>query len=317
MYRTIKIDKRRQAFTLVELLVVIGIIVVLAALAASFAPRLSDDTKLSRAVDNLEQWLLTAKMRAKRDSLATGIRLVQAPGDQLGYYSQVQYIQQPDSLSGGWLSSTAIPNSVPYGTNFLTGGILQSAGSGTVTFVNVDFTLGGLPANEWLVQPGDYLEVRDGGVYQILIATATTVTLLNAATPLSYDASLTIATPTTNYRIHRQPRILIGEEPLNLPNNFAICANVIPNTIIPGCNVLPGASGNLEILFSPTGAVVGTNAATSTIFLTVFDTTMSPFDINRAGIVAVQSRTGFLGAYGVAAGVDPFYFARIARESGL
>src|SRR5579884_4528291 len=105
MYKTIKIADRRNAFTLMEMLVAITIIVVLAALAAAFAPRIDDNQKLTRAVDNLEQWLLTAKMRAKRDGLATGLRFVSAPGDAPGTYSQFQYIQQPEPLAGGYFNA--------------------------------------------------------------------------------------------------------------------------------------------------------------------------------------------------------------------
>lgn len=372
MYATIKIDKRRQAFTLVEMLVAIAIILVIAALAAAFAPRLADDTKLSRAVDSLEQWLLTAKMRAKRDGLATGIRLTQAPGDQAGLYSQVQYIQQPDPLTGGWLSATnttgTLPFAPPPNSNvFLNGGMClptpsplpNQALSGQVLLYNVDVSLGSfasgaIPSTQWLVQPGDYLELRDGGVYYITSATALATllppylpnipaTLLQLGGTSGYQTALTITAPTTNYRIHRQPRILIGEEPLSLPNNFAIDTRVIPgpafaqpniplNSIIPNnttitwSNVIAGPSGNLDILFSPSGAVIGSNAVNSMIVLTVYDTTMIVPDINsfisRIGIVAVQTRTGFIGAYGAAAGAglagyNPFYLAEIGRESGM
>ena len=67
--------------------------------SAAFAPSIADSSNLTRAVDNLQQWLLTAKMRAKRDGLATGIRFIQAQGDPPGFFSQVQYIQQPDDLN--------------------------------------------------------------------------------------------------------------------------------------------------------------------------------------------------------------------------
>src|SRR5579875_356607 len=137
MYKTIKIADRRNAFTLMEMLVAITIIVVLAALAAAFAPRIDDNQKMTRAVDNLEQWLLTAKMRAKRDGLSTGLRFIQAPGDGVGAYSQFQYIQQPEPLSGGACLGPAggtAPGAYPYTnpttlvTNFYTGGLLTSAG---------------------------------------------------------------------------------------------------------------------------------------------------------------------------------------------
>ncbi|HTU21950.1 MAG TPA: prepilin-type N-terminal cleavage/methylation domain-containing protein [Gemmataceae bacterium] len=299
MYRTAKTAKRRDAFTLVEMLVVIAIILAIAALAAAFAPRVSDSQNLTRAVDNLEQWLLTAKMRAKRDRLATGVRFVQAPGDAAGIYSQIQYVQQPDSLSG-------IPNVAT----------LVSAGNGTVTFSGVDFSLGGAVLAQPLVQFGDYLEVRDGGVYFISAASGPTTLQLNGT---GYDTSLTIAAPgTSNYRILRQARILIGEEPLTLPNNFAVNFNTIPGTTSAGSNVALSPSYlYYEILFSPTGAVVGSNAGQGALFVTVYDQTMNPFDLNKVGIVAVQCRTGFIGAYSVYSAANPFYFAETGQESGL
>ena len=138
-------SQTRPAFTLIELLVVMAIILAIAALAAAFAPRVSDNQNLTRAVDNVEQWLLTAKMRAKRDGLATGLRFIQAQGDAADTYSQFQYIQQPDPLSGGWLSANRSPSgsSVPYAGMYLNGGMLMSASGGTVSFGNVDFSLGG------------------------------------------------------------------------------------------------------------------------------------------------------------------------------
>src|SRR5579884_726590 len=167
MYTAKSSNNHRRAFTLIELIVVIGIILVIAALAAAFAPRVSDSQNLTRAIDQFEQWLLTAKMRAKRDGLATGIRFIPAPNDlnpanpnlaNSGTYSTFQYIQQPDPLAG----------SPGGGTLMGAGGTL---GPGIVQFANVDFTLQGLPPGQWLVQQGDYLEVRDGGVYRIGTAT--------------------------------------------------------------------------------------------------------------------------------------------------
>ena len=317
MYKTKKIVDRRRAFTLVEMLVVIAIILALAALAAAFAPRVNDSRNLTRAVDNIEQWLLTAKMRAKRDGLATGVRLIQAPGDAAGTYSQFQYIQQPDPLSGGsWTSAGPI------------GGVLQSASAGVVTFAlgSVDFTLGlginPLLAYQYLVQPGDYLEVRDGGVYSILAVTSPNTLQLGSS---PYDTALTIAAPgTTNYRILRQPRILIGEEPLALPNNYAVNMN-LGGSVLPGPAASsyinpPGPATYYDIVFSPNGAVVGANAVNAITTFLVHDMTMNPFDPNRAGIIGVQSRTGFIGTYDLSP-VPPygnyFGFVAIGRESGL
>jgi prepilin-type N-terminal cleavage/methylation domain-containing protein len=375
MCKTKKIADRRDAFTLVEMLVVIAIILVVAALAAAFAPRVDDNQKLSRAVDNLEQWLLTAKMRAKRDGLATGIRFIQTQGDVnidpglklvppvATVFSQFQYIQQPEPLSGGVCVGGPAPALLPPAYqyppvtgNYYTGGLLISAaqtpansgleyvtffGTNTPAPVGVDFSLGGTPQfdafgrPQWLVQSGDYLEINGGGVY--LIANVVTpppgqpaTTLQLGATP--YDLALNIplispASPMTNYRILRQPRVLIGEEPLSLPNNYAVNFNAIPGYLpaTPGSNVIPRIVKLIptppvqyyEILFSPTGAIIGTNAGNPTIVISVWDTTMDTPDSNRVGIVGVQSRSGFIGAYGVSLSANPFLFVQTARESGL
>ena len=73
------ITKHRDAFTLIELLVVIGIILLIAALGVTMLPRFQQDQKVQRGSDQLQQYLLIAKQCAKRDLLATGIRLYMAP----------------------------------------------------------------------------------------------------------------------------------------------------------------------------------------------------------------------------------------------
>jgi prepilin-type N-terminal cleavage/methylation domain-containing protein len=395
MCRTIKIAYRRKGFTLVEMLVVIGIILVIAALAAAFAPRITDSTNLSRAVDNLEQWLLTAKMRAKRDGLATGIRFIPDPNNPNSkLYYQIQYIQQPDPLTGGLLlqGTWTPPNGSPTGSNapppppnsasttfYLNGSMcLQSPNltplpplppipiqNGQVQIYNFDPSIGGTPfGSQWLVQPGDVLELRDGGVYTIagvvtpgpipnqiptttgvppvpvttlqlgIISGGATAYYSNPVVPpmpmyingnqwlptnppmvwaSSYEQSLNISSSgTANFRIIRQPRILIGEEPLALPNNYAVDL-----TATYGSNVQFGTSGYYEILFAPSGAVIGANAANGITGLVVYDTTMTPFDLNRAGLVAVQTRTGFIGAYNVGTAPNFFQFVQLSRESGL
>lgn len=376
MCMTKKIAKRHGAFTLIEMIVVIAIILVIAALAAAFAPRVTDNQNLTRAVDNLQQWLLTAKMRAKRDGLATGIRFIQSPGDIATdpglklptpvptIFSQVQYIQQPEPLAGGWMSSAAsptggsvLPPPPSAGVLFLNGSMLlqtpnatplpvappvpPTISGGQVQIYNFDPTLSGIPSmNQWLVQIGDNLEINGGGVFAIAgvwtsmglntpgpvpvttsppwPAPGIPVTTLQLGGTAFYSSSLIINSPgTTNFRILRQPRLLIGEEPLTLPNNYAVNFGLIPGTTSNGSNVANGFSGAPEILFSPTGAVIGTNAGTSTILISVWDTTATVPDPNAVGIIGIQGRSGFMGAYSVSLSGNPFLFVQMARESGL
>lgn len=316
----------RRGFTLVEMLVVIAIIIAIAAMAAAFMPRVNDSQRLTRAVDNFQQWLLTAKMRAKRDGLATGIRFVQAPGDAPGTYSQFQYVQQVDPISGGFTNSLGT-----IGGSLLS--VSAVAGMPTAVFGGVDFTIGGTPLpNQWLVQPGDYLEINGGAPYiigQVPLASPTNTLLLgqpnpvnpwvNPPIPSQYGLKLSITQPTTGFRILRQPRILMGEEPLALPDNYAANFAAIPGSgsSLPGCNVPLATNGFYEIVFAPSGSLTASSASAPILCVSIWDTTMEPPDPNRVGIVGVNGRSGFIGAYNVSLSGNPFLFVQNARESGM
>jgi type II secretory pathway pseudopilin PulG len=304
--------QRRPAFTLVELLVVIAIMIAIAALAAAFMPRVQDSTQLSNAIDQLEQWLLTAKMRAKRDGLVTGVRLKDPNGT--GMFTEGQYIQQPDPLSGGvCVGSTPVAGAYQYPSgsgNYYVGGLCIAGTTGSAQFAGVDFSLGGIPANDpvsglpqWLVQPGDYLELRDGGGVHLITGVSANTLTVSPAQPIA------LAAPTTNYRILRQPRPLLGENPLQLPGNLAVDPSL--------STVLKGVSGQVDVLFAPSGTVVGTNAGAGKIFLYVHDLTQNPVDPSRAGVVAVQTMTGYIGGYTAGPAGNPYLYAIEARGSGL
>ena len=99
---------RRPAFTLIELLVVIAIITILAALTAIFFPRFQDQELVNRGADQLQGWLLAAKMQAKRDRLPTGFRLILDPS---GNVTSLSYIQQPDNFAlGTYIGADTDPN---------------------------------------------------------------------------------------------------------------------------------------------------------------------------------------------------------------
>jgi hypothetical protein len=68
---------RRPAYTLLELLVVVGLIVVLATLTVAVAnSSLVDSYRVVGAADRLSGWLLNAKTRALRDRTPIGVRLI-------------------------------------------------------------------------------------------------------------------------------------------------------------------------------------------------------------------------------------------------
>src|SRR5690242_14063845 len=54
----------RSAFTLIELVVVMAILLFLGALAVYMLPRMQDNVKVSQAAVRLQGWLLSARQRA-------------------------------------------------------------------------------------------------------------------------------------------------------------------------------------------------------------------------------------------------------------
>src|SRR5262249_15880244 len=148
----------RTGFTLVELLVVIGILLALAGLVILFLPGVQQSQRAARGAADVQGALLIAKQRAVRDQGPRGVRLTVADAN-VGYVTKLQYIEQPDDFSGGVL--TTLPPAPPAtAPPFL-----------QIVLSNVDISNGDPAGNDktrWHVLEGDYLEVFGAGqVYRI------------------------------------------------------------------------------------------------------------------------------------------------------
>jgi prepilin-type N-terminal cleavage/methylation domain-containing protein len=288
-------QKHRPGFTLVELLVVMAIMVMLAALLVGLLPNAANSEREARAARLVQGWLNIAKQRAVRDQAPRGLRLFPGSNNPL-WVGSAQYIEQPDDFTGGTLQTdpAQLPPNPP------------------VPFDSVAFTLAGgsdlvngqvFPPNSpsdmelWNVQPGDYLEILGTGlVYDIV--TVTSPSTIKVSPALTYP----ITTPTAYYRILRRPRV-VGNDTLALPNGTVIdlATNVAYGNPLP-----PSASastpGVIDILFSPSGAVITRGASTATINLWVRAPSENPTLVNDPfqsypTIVAIFTRTGLVGAY--------------------
>ena len=324
----------RAGFTLIDLLVVTAIVALLAALGYLMLPGLFTDFGRVRSVDQLSQWLLTARQRAGRDGLPTGLRLL-LPTDDNGnvvvnpdgtvQVRQVQYVQQPGPLSGGnpILNARTTPPSVTW-----SGGALVSITAGRATFWDVDFTQGSAHPDEWLVQPGDYLELQDQ-LHQITQVLGPTRLALR-------DVDVTLNSPaqpgrtTGDYRILRRPRPLQGEDVLTIPNDVAVdmgqatvSDGVVtgfasgPSRNVPQRRVSATSSVILEVVFGPGGGLVGSGVGGGKVLLWVRDVSAEPPDGGHPILVAIQARTGFIAAHPVAPGADPYAFTEDGRASGM
>src|SRR5262245_22601100 len=88
----------RRAFTLVELLIVIGIIVLLLTLGALFLPNLDRNKGVPNATTQIEGYVRLARNQALRDGAPRGVRLIQDPNNPL-HVTALQYIEQPEPIA--------------------------------------------------------------------------------------------------------------------------------------------------------------------------------------------------------------------------
>lgn len=354
---------RRIGLTLIELVVVVGIIVILLGIGAAFLPGLQGNQKVQTGVDRIAQWLLIAKNRAKHDGLPTGLRFLltnnptadPAPPNGNPYLtvSQFMYVQQPDPLFGDPGASTLV-SAFTIPDLPLTNPPTYKQQQAQVLFTNNPDFVGGDAANP-LVQAGDYLELFGGGtLYQIA---SVQPSVLNPADNKTYVALQLNTNPTTlpgaiipgpngttSWRIIRQPRRLPGEDVLTLPQDIVVDLSVMPLPVAPAqvpvpitswatprSQNVPARAGSYEILFSPSGGVIGQTAQTGKILLWVRDATVpSPTEGDtpqsmqgNPTLVSIQVRGGFLGTYPVVPNTDAasypgqFYTDALRGRSGF
>jgi prepilin-type N-terminal cleavage/methylation domain-containing protein len=321
--------RTRRGFTLVELLVVIGIMLVISALGYWLLPGMIGNQNRARAVDQLTEWILTVKVRARRDGLATGVRILVDPTTNLA--SQVAYVQQPDPLTGGTCQGTCD------GSSNLTTGTAQQY----VLFSGVDFVgpaaLTASTTNpsessptdysQALVQPGDYLEVNYSGNVHLITGfafnsgTGLTRVSLNSNIPAFGSTTAAGTSYPTVYRILRQPRLLVGEELKSLGAELAIDFNALASPALSSKSLnVPsrtvGTATYYEIVFSPSGSVVGQGTMAGKVILWISDNAVTNTPAPPA-LIAINNRTGFIGAYEVAPGSDPYLFTEDGRSGGF
>lgn len=385
--------KPRQAFTLIEMLVVVSIMLALSAIVVGVSVRNGDRKYAQDGADRISGWLLLAKQWALRDQAPRGLRLWVDPNPASPTFMmvlQLQYIEQPDP----WVA--------PGGTVSCTAGGTAVIGSGPVDFTG---GFGGPGPNNplWPVQPNDVIEMGSGANMQAQILTGvlpTTLLVRSSVTPPA--TGITGATPNfptpglttinspqhgltsgvrlalnnvfaslnntpfkitvldansfyisaspgdpylpggtwstvtssfsgTNWRIVRQPRPRSGEAPLTLPPNVVV--DLSASTAYPGwAPTTLGPGGTVDILFTPSGAVVG--SFPTDLKLWVRDTSVpQPQPGNNilyggeVFIVTVSLRTGLISVHPADRTLntsvvpnrylEPYSFTKDGRASGL
>ena len=115
----IKLKKRlliRRGMTLVELLVVMSIMVTFAAMTAAFYPSISSDNQIAQASNKIQNLLVGARQKARRDNNVTGVRFFPDLNNSSAA-NQMMLVQKPVDLTGSSLGANIVyspPNIVSF-----------------------------------------------------------------------------------------------------------------------------------------------------------------------------------------------------------
>jgi prepilin-type N-terminal cleavage/methylation domain-containing protein len=261
----------RRAFTLVEMIVVIAIVVILAGLAVLLIPQLQDNQHVVSAADQLSGTLLLTRQWARRDQLPRGVRLNLAL-DSAGLMRvhTIQIMEQPDYfVSSPTMAIIGMtnPNGAPdpggnLPNTFLAGGIITVPTTGQPV-VNIDqpgttfvdfyggYGPGKPPGSQlplWPVQPGDYLDLmgnnKSDGLFKIITPTAVLPT--GGVLPSKNPTTLTVSDNLIVQNVPQTTLALLGPVTpahasiVAVYPNFQPFQNPIPFRILRGPRPMPG-----------------------------------------------------------------------------
>jgi prepilin-type N-terminal cleavage/methylation domain-containing protein len=313
----------RRGFTLVEMLVVMGIFLLLAALTVAFLANFRGSSS-SQATSQIYGWLSQARQRALRDGNPYGVRLLLNPNDPTQVV-QLQYIEQPeDFYIPGTIYSDLCPTGNPAHDNpIYASGKCPAAGLGyyyvefspaQVNPGTVDFT-GGFQQDStlWPVQPGDYLEVNGSGKVHRIASTGLGDPVngvnYNGVNPTAGNLlGLVLASQPDypagtgwQYRVIRRSRV-VGEDALRLPQNIVIDLNQTGKDGYSPPSISPLG---YDIMFGPKGQVIGQAASLDKLVLWVRDTTGAKTDATfDPNLIVINTRSGAISWYRVDTSVD-------------
>lgn len=286
---------KRNAMTLVELLVVMAIIVIFTAITAAFYPANQADRELSRFSSTVQSALLSARNRAKAERLPTGIRFYADPNSPTKVGSVV-LIQKPAPLDG-----------LSFGKGMWVTG-------NTINFVDSVAAIGVLNIG------GEYIVLDSGEVARL--STTTPMLLDSSNTNTGFISKLPTTPPPLNtplpsdytkFKIYRSAVELSGDTPFELSNIIDILftgsAGSFTNAL-----ATPPLYLYFEIIFNPDGSL---NNSTSEVYLHLHNLESLSSDYSRDAILAVRKMSGSIGVYEVGPTGAPYQFAIDPRNKGI
>jgi prepilin-type N-terminal cleavage/methylation domain-containing protein len=299
----------RRGMTLVELLVVMSIMVTFAAMTAAFYPSISSDNQIAQASNKIQNLLVGARQKARRDSNVTGVRFFPDTNNPSSA-TQMMLVQKPVDLTGSSLGANMYQ---PY----LSAPNPANSQNPDPTVIQFSTQVWGFPTGEDLIMANDILVDSFTNNSTKIIGKGASINqmLINSN---FYNPDIKFAT--LNYKIIRQPRIVPGEEAIPMPEGYEIFLGAN----FSGPKVNPNDS-SIDVCFEKTGAVYQIDFAAN-VYIWVHKTGSTKYSEDDA-IIGIQRNNGKVAVFPV--GLvdfnnatnsnlhDPFKFARDPANEGL
>ncbi|MDB5342513.1 MAG: hypothetical protein JWP89_890 [Schlesneria sp.] len=320
LYRKDAIASSRSAFTLIELMVVVGIMVLLAVMTVAAINLTVNGDKVRAAGRQVQSFLSGARDRAIYAKEPRGVRFLVDPTNPRTV-SSMAYIRQPAPWNIGAVQ------------------IQFGAGPGTTIIANtvarVDSGLDWQDLyNLGLLRDGAQITI-EGNTYNV----SNTANVFNS--PPSMKLTVTYLSPATNpsvvignpailnqpplgYSLQLPPSLLPNQDPILLPKGTVVdldrCNKIpaaLPASLNTGSATLPsswfdssttpiGYSSQMDVMFSPRGTVIGSSASRGVIHFYVgvqtdADKGLLPEDPTGGDkvVVSLFGRTGVVSVHPV------------------
>lgn len=303
-------NRVRNAFTLIEMLVAVGIVILLLGLVLAFYPKREQRAAVMTA-SQIETYLSAAKVRALRNNTLVGVRLLSNDGDATFY--GMQLIDPRDRFAPFDPSARNTYLDLPAGASIQA---MNQNANPNVVGNTVRQTGVSLHGN---VEVGDLLEIVEvtPSVHRITAIDYNTGVVTLAANKIRQSdgswfvtgipnvSCVSSARLGCNYRYLRKPGPVMGEPVFQFPKDVYVRGpmNVPPTS----ANIPTGGSGAYEILFSPAGLV--TNASSGRVILWVEDAN----NVAKPQLVCIYASTGGIKVCDVGPSGSEFQFTRDGR----
>lgn len=247
--------KTRNAFTLIELLIVMFILLILAGLTVAAYSSLTGGDKMRAASRQLQSAILGARDRAIHAGNVRGVRLM--PDSAMpGTVSAIAYVGAPEQYTAGFVELWRDTN----GEVKVVKQFVPTEPGHPRTGWNALKTAGLLTDGARIRLPG-----RTGSWYTVdtsqLTAASETLVLRMRHRTAPVIAGTGVATNPMDYSLELQPRILAGEQPMTLPSGCGIDLKFSrglpagPLDILFSGKGVPTASRNVHLLLAELGDI--------------------------------------------------------------